>query len=56
MDEFVIDHPSIQLVKMDVESEGAGKHLEDAFGVDRSCWGNHNCNGRVGVNVAKDRI
>lgn len=41
---FVADHPSITLVEVPVDEPDAGTILENAFGLPRSCWGQHNMN------------
>jgi len=41
---FVEDHPSHALVEVDVESDGADKLMEEAFGISSSCWGHANTN------------
>lgn len=39
---FVTQNPSITLVEVMVEEPNAGQVLEDAFGISRQCWGQHN--------------
>jgi hypothetical protein len=42
--DFVRQHPSHKLVEVDISSPMAGQVLANAFGVDESCWGQHNRN------------
>jgi len=39
---FVHDHPSHTLVEVDIDKEDAGEVLQDAFGIDKKCWGKSN--------------
>lgn len=45
---FVAKHPSHQLVEIEIDSPDAGKVMEEAFGIDRKCWGR--------ANVGKDIV
>ena len=42
--QFVKEHPSHALVEVDISSPTAGHVLADAFGIQSSCWGQHNPN------------
>jgi len=47
--QFVKDHPSHALVEVDIESDNAGKTMEEAFGIDAACWGQANSNAENNV-------
>jgi hypothetical protein len=40
--EFVVRHPTHRLVEVAIDTPTAGQVMEDAFGIDRSCWGHGN--------------
>jgi hypothetical protein len=40
--EFVDRHPTHRLVEVEIDQPSAGQVMEDAFGIDRSCWGHGN--------------
>lgn len=42
--DFVDSHPSVTLVEVRVDHPNAGDILEQGFGIDQSCWGQHNVN------------
>eukprot|EP00566_Odontella_aurita_P017784 CAMPEP_0113593292 /NCGR_PEP_ID=MMETSP0015_2-20120614/38354_1 /TAXON_ID=2838 /ORGANISM="Odontella" /LENGTH=260 /DNA_ID=CAMNT_0000499989 /DNA_START=1 /DNA_END=783 /DNA_ORIENTATION=+ /assembly_acc=CAM_ASM_000160 len=39
---FARAHPSHSFLEVDIESSDAGMMMEDAFGIDHSCWGHKN--------------
>lgn len=43
----VARHPSHALVELDIEHAELGKHMEDMFGIDQSCWGHRNVNAHI---------
>jgi len=42
--DFAQKHPSLSFVELAIDSPNAGDVLEEAFGISKSCWGNHNVN------------
>jgi hypothetical protein len=42
--EFVRQHPSHTLIEVNITSVDAGRVMADAFGLDESCWAQHNKN------------
>ena len=40
----VAQNPSHSLVEVDIDDPDTGKHMEDIFGIDKSCWGQTNVN------------
>ena len=39
---FVRDHPSHALVEVDIEDGRAGEIMQNAFGINKQCWGKQN--------------
>jgi len=39
---FARDHPSHALVEVDIEDKQAGETMENAFGINKQCWGKQN--------------
>jgi len=39
---FVAKHPTHRLVEVQIDSADAGQVMEDAFGIDKNCWGHTN--------------
>jgi len=42
--DFVIKHPSLTLVEVQIDDPSAGKVMEDAFGISQLCWKKRNVN------------
>ena len=43
----VSKNPSHTLVEVDIDDPDTGKHMEDIFGIDKSCWGQTNVNAYI---------
>lgn len=41
---LVSRNPSHTLVEVDIEDPDIGQHMEDLFGIEKSCWGHRNVN------------
>mmetsp|Transcript_29261 Transcript_29261/g.41422 ORF Transcript_29261/g.41422 Transcript_29261/m.41422 type:complete len:282 (+) Transcript_29261:115-960(+) len=44
---FVDRHTSHRLVQVQIDSANAGELMEEAFGIDKQCWGHHNKNHKL---------